>query len=165
MAKITLKGNEIYTVGELPKVGDSVKDFTLVKADLSRVSLEDFKGSKVIMNISPSIDTSTCATSVVKFNKAATSLENTKVLYISRDLPFAQSRFCGAEGIENVITLCDLSGDFGKDYGLEIATGPMQGLHSRVLIVLDEEGKVVFTQQVPEIVDEPNYDEALAAVK
>ncbi|MCG6186516.1 thiol peroxidase [Maribellus maritimus] len=165
MAKITLKGNEIHTVGELPGVGDSAKDFTLVKSDLSRVNLGDFKGSKIIMNISPSIDTSTCATSVVKFNKAATDLENTKVLYISRDLPFAQARFCGAEGIENVITLCDLSGDFGKDYGLEIAEGPMQGLHSRVLIVLNEEGKILFTQQVPEIVDEPNYEGALEAVK
>ncbi|QGY45349.1 thiol peroxidase [Maribellus comscasis] len=165
MAKITLKGNEIHTVGELPGVGDTAKDFTLVKSDLSRVNLSDFKGSKIIMNISPSIDTSTCATSVVKFNKAATDLENTKVLYISRDLPFAQARFCGAEGIENVITLCDLSGDFGKDYGLEIAEGPMQGLHSRVLIVLNEEGKVLFTQQVPEIVVEPDYEGALEAVK
>jgi thiol peroxidase len=165
MAQITLKGNAINTVGELPKAGEHAKDFTLVKSDLSRVNLADFKGSKIIMNISPSIDTSTCATSVVKFNKEASSLENTKVLYISRDLPFAQSRFCGAEGIENVVTLCDLSGDFGKDYGLEIAEGPMQGLHSRVVIVLDEEGKVVYTQQVPEIVDEPDYDKALAAVK
>ena len=165
MAKITLKGNEINTVGELPKVCDSAKDFTLVKSDLSRASLADFKGSKVIMNISPSIDTSTCATSVVKFNKAATSLNNTKVLYISKDLPFAQARFCGAEGIDDVVTLCDLSGNFGKDYGLEIADGPMAGLHSRVLIVLDEGGKVVYTQQVPEIVNEPNYEEALAAVK
>lgn len=166
MAQITLKGNAIHTVGELPKKGEKAKDFTLVKDDLSRVNLADFKGSKLVLNIFPSLDTSTCAASVRYFNKAAAELENTKVLCISRDLPFAQARFCGAEGIENVVTLSDyVTGEFGKDYGLEIADGPLQGLHSRVVIVLDEEGNVVYTQQVPEIVDEPNYEEALAALK
>ena len=166
MAQITLKGNAIHTVGELPKKGEKAKDFTLVKDDLSRVNLADFKGSKLVLNIFPSLDTSTCAASVRYFNKAAAELENTKVLCISRDLPFAQARFCGAEGLENVVTLSDyVTGEFGKDYGLEIADGPLQGLHSRVVIVLDEEGNVVYTQQVPEIVDEPNYEEALAALK
>ncbi len=166
MAKITLKGNEIHTVGELPKAGDSAKDFTLVKSDLSRVSLANFKGSKLVLNIFPSLDTGTCAASVRHFNKAASELKGTKVLCISRDLPFAQARFCGAEGLDNVITLSDFAtGDFGKNYGLEIEDGPLQGLHSRVVIVLNEEGKVVYTQQVPEIVDEPDYDKALAAVK
>jgi thiol peroxidase len=162
MAQITLKGNTIHTVGELPQKGDKAKDFTLVKSDLSRVGLADFKGQKLVLNIFPSLDTGTCAASVRYFNKAAASLANTKVLCISRDLPFAQSRFCGAEGIENVVTLSDFAtGDFGKNYGLEIADGPLQGLHSRVVIVLDENGTVVYTQQVPEIVDEPNYQAAL----
>lgn len=162
MAQITLKGNTIHTVGELPRKGDKAKDFTLVKGDLSRVGLADFKGQKLVLNIFPSLDTGTCAASVRYFNKAAASLANTKVLCISRDLPFAQSRFCGAEGIENVVTLSDFAtGDFGKNYGLEIADGPLQGLHSRVVIVLDENGTVVYTQQVPEIVDEPNYQGAL----
>ncbi len=166
MAQITLQGNAINTIGELPAKGEKAKDFTLVKSDLSRVSLADFKGSKLVLNIFPSIDTGTCAASVRQFNKAASELENTKVLCISRDLPFAQARFCGAEGIENVVTLSDYAtGEFGKNYGLEIVDGPLQGLHSRVVIGLDEEGTVVYTQQVPEIVDEPNYEEALNALK
>ncbi len=166
MAQITLKGNTIHTVGKLPKKGEKAKDFTLAKNDLSRVSLNDFKGSKLVLNISPSLDTSTCAESIRYFNKAAVNFNNTKVLYISRDLPFAQARFCGAEGIDNVVTLSDFeTGQFGRDYGLEIADGPMKGLHSRVVIVLDEEGKVVYTQQVPEIVDEPDYEEILKVLK
>lgn len=165
MAKITLKGNPIQTVGELPQKGEKAKDFSLVKGDLSRVGLNDFKGSKIVLNIFPSLDTDTCAASVRYFNKAAANLDNTKVLCISRDLPFAQARFCGAEGIENVITLSDFAtGDFGKNYGLEIADGPLAGLHSRVVIILDEEGKVIYTQQVPEIVDEPDYEDALKAL-
>jgi thioredoxin-dependent peroxiredoxin len=166
MAQITLKGNPVNTVGDLPGKGDKAKDFTLVKGDLSRVGLNDFKGSKLVLNIFPSLDTGTCAASVRYFNKAAADLENTKVLCISRDLPFAQSRFCGAEGIENVVTLSDYAtGSFGKDYGLEIADGPLAGLHSRVVIVLDEEGNVIYTQQVPEIVDEPDYEDALKVLK
>jgi thioredoxin-dependent peroxiredoxin len=165
MAKITLKGNLINTVGELPKVGEKAKDFTLVKDDLSRVSLNDFNGQKLVLNIFPSLDTGTCAASVRYFNQAAADLKDTKVLCISRDLPFAQARFCGAEGIENVVTLSDYAtGEFGKNYGLEIADGPLAGLHSRVVVILDENGKVTYTQQVPEIVDEPNYEEALNAL-
>jgi thioredoxin-dependent peroxiredoxin len=166
MAKITLKGNEINTIGELPKVGEEARDFSLVKGDLSQVSLSDFKGSKLVLNIFPSLDTGTCAASVRNFNKLAAGLENTKVLCISRDLPFAQNRFCGAEGIENVVTLSDFAtGGFGKNYGLEIVDGPLQGLHSRAVVVLDEQGKVVYNQQVPEIVDEPDYNKALEALR
>ena len=165
MANITLKGNKFTTVGELPAKGSQAKDFTLVANDLSEKSLADFKGSRVVMNIFPSIDTGTCAASVRYFNKAASELKNTKVLCISRDLPFAQARFCGAEGLDNVITLSDYKrGTFGQDYGLEIADGPLAQLHSRSVVVLDENGKVVYTQQVPEIVDEPNYEEVMKAL-
>lgn len=165
MADITLKGNAISTIGELPAVGTKAPDFTLVKSNLSKASLSDFKGSKLVLNIFPSIDTGTCAASVRKFNEKAASLENTKVLCISRDLPFAQARFCGAEGLENVITLSDFAiGAFGKNYGVEILTGPLTNLHSRAIVVLDEEGTVLYTEQVPEIVDEPNYEKALASL-
>lgn len=165
MADITLKGNAISTIGELPAVGTKAPDFTLVRSNLSKASLSDFKGSKLVLNIFPSIDTGTCAASVRKFNEQAASLENTKVLCISRDLPFAQARFCGAEGLENVITLSDFAiGAFGKNYGVEILTGPLTNLHSRAVVVLDEEGTVLYTEQVPEIVDEPNYEKALASL-
>ena len=165
MASITLGGNPIHTSGELPKVGSQAPDFKLVKNDLSIATLADFKGSKLVLNIFPSIDTGTCATSVRSFNAKASALENTKVLCISRDLPFAQKRFCGAEGLENVINLSDFkSGSFGKDYGLEITDGVLAGLHSRVVVVVDENGTVTYTQQVPEIADEPNYDAAIAAL-
>lgn len=165
MTKITLKGNPINTIGKLPKVGKKAPKFTLIKSDLSKVKLGDFKGSKLILNISPSLDTGTCATSIRKFNKEATKLENTKVLYISRDLPFAQARFCGAEGIENVITLSDFAkGKFGKRYGVTIIDGPMADLHSRAIVIINEEGVVTYTQQVPEIVDEPDYEAALKAL-
>lgn len=165
MAKITLQGNPINTIGELPAVGSQAKDFTLVAADLAEKTLADYKGSKVVLNIFPSLDTGTCAASVRYFNKVAGEHPNTKVLCISRDLPFAQARFCGAEGLDNVITLSDFrEGTFGKDYGLQIIDGPLQGLLSRVVILLDEEGKVTYTQQVPEIVDEPDYDEVLKAL-
>ena len=166
MAQITLKGNTINTVGELPSKGEQAKNFTLVKNDLSRVSLDDFNAKKLVLNIFPSLDTGTCAASVRKFNEAAAGLDDTEVLCISRDLPFAQARFCGAEGINNVVTLSDYeTGKFGDDYDLTIADGPLKNLHSRVAIVLDENRKVVYTQQVPEIVDEPDYDEALNALK
>jgi len=165
MAKITLKGNQIHTVGELPKVGSILPNFELLKGDLSKASLKDFAGSRLVLNIFPSLDTGTCAASVRNFNKEAANLKNTKVLCISRDLPFAQGRFCGAEGIENVTTLSDFNtGKFGKDLGLEIADGPLAGLHSRVVIVTDENGKVIYTEQVPEIVDEPNYKAAIAVL-
>jgi len=162
MAKITLKGNPINTIGELPKVGEKAKNFTLIKSDLSKATLADYIGSKVVMNIFPSLDTGTCAASVRYFNKAADELKNTRVLCISRDLPFAQARFCGAEGLKNVITLSDFAtGEFGKTYGLEIKDGPLQSLHSRAVIILDKDGKIIYTEQVPEIGDEPDYAEAL----
>ena len=165
MATITLGGNPIQTSGDLPKVGTKAPDFALVKNDLSTVTLADFAGSKVVLNIFPSIDTGTCAASVRKFNEKASTLANTKVLCISRDLPFAQKRFCGAEGLENVINLSDFKdGSFGKNYGLEITDGPLAGLHSRVVIVLDENGTILHTEQVKEIADEPNYDAALAVL-
>ncbi|MDI1317458.1 thiol peroxidase [Flavobacterium sp.] len=165
MASITLGGNPINTIGDLPKVGAKAPDFQLVKTDLSTVTLADFAGSKVVLNIFPSIDTATCATSVRTFNADASKLANTKVLCISRDLPFAQNRFCGAEGLENVINLSDFkTGSFGKDYGLEIADSAFSGLHSRVVIVLDENGIIKYTEQVAEIANEPNYELALAAL-
>ncbi|MCB0459602.1 MAG: thiol peroxidase [Flavobacteriaceae bacterium] len=165
MATITLKGNAVHTSGDLPAVGSQAPDFKLVKNDLSESSLSEYKGSKVILNIFPSIDTGTCAASVRQFNKEAAELDNTKVLCISRDLPFAQARFCGAEGIANVINLSDFrTGSFGKDYGLQIVDGPLNGLLSRSVVVLDESGKVIYTEQVLEIVDEPNYKAALEAL-
>ncbi|WP_196894303.1 thiol peroxidase [Aureivirga marina] len=165
MATITLKGNQIHTNGELPKVGEKAPNFELIKTDLSKVTLEDYKGTKIVLNIFPSIDTGTCAASVREFNKKASELENTKVVCVSRDLPFAQARFCGAEGIENVETASDFAtGSFGKDYGLEIIDGPLANLHSRAVVVIDEEGNVIYTEQVSEIVDEPNYENALKSL-
>ncbi|SNR15500.1 thiol peroxidase [Tenacibaculum jejuense] len=165
MATVTLKGNQIQTNGNLPEVNSKAPNFKLVSGDLSVKSLEDYAGQKLILNIFPSVDTGTCATSVRNFNKEASQLENTKVLCISRDLPFAQSRFCGAEGIENVEMLSDyVNGDFGKNYGLEFTNGPLNGLHSRCIVVINENGEVSYTEQVPEIVDEPNYSEALKAL-
>ncbi|MFY8069033.1 MAG: thiol peroxidase [Flavobacterium sp.] len=165
MASITLGGNPIHTNGELPAVGSKATDFNLIKIDLGTATLADFAGSKVVLNIFPSIDTGTCATSVRTFNEKVSSLSNTKVLCISRDLPFAQKRFCGAEGLENVINLSDFKdGSFGKNYGLEIVDGPLAGLHSRVVIVLDENGTILHTEQVNEIADEPNYEAALAVL-
>jgi thiol peroxidase len=166
MANITLKGNSIQTLGELPAKGTQAPDFELTKNDLSKATLKDFKGSRLVLNIFPSLDTGTCAASVRRFNKEAANLNNTKVLCISRDLPFAQARFCGAEGLNNVITLSDFAThQFGKDYQVEITTGPLAHLLSRSVIVLDEDHKVIYTQQVPEIVDEPDYEPALAILK
>jgi len=165
MASITLGGNPIHTSGDLPKTGTQAPDFQLVKNDLSVVSLADFAGSKLVLNIFPSVDTGTCAASVRQFNEKAANLDNTKVLCISRDLPFAQKRFCGAEGLENVVNLSDFKdGNFGKTYGLEIADGPLAGLSSRVVIVLDEKGLVKYTEQVAEIANEPDYEAALKAL-
>lgn len=164
MANITLKGNPFTTVGNLPEVGAEAKNFTLTNTDLAEVTLGDFSGSNLILNIFPSVDTGTCATSVRTFNQKAASLENTKVLCISKDLPFAHSRFCGAEGIENVVSLSDISGDFGKDYEVAIADGPLKGLLSRSIVIINSEGKVIYTEQVSETVDEPNYEAALAAL-
>ena len=161
MAEITLKGNKINTSGTLPEVGSQAIDFQLVANDLSVKSLADYKGKKVVLNIFPSLDTPTCAASVRRFNQEASNLKNTVVLCVSKDLPFAQARFCGAEGLDQVHTLSDFRTDFGKDYGLEIVDGPLAGLESRAVILLDENGIVTYTQQVPEIVDEPDYEDVL----
>ncbi|PID69152.1 MAG: lipid hydroperoxide peroxidase [Flavobacteriales bacterium] len=165
MTTIFLKGNPVKTSGHLPKTGSKAPDFELVKTDLSKAKLSDYKGFKLILNIFPSIDTGTCAASVRAFNEKAAGMDNTKVLCISRDLPFAHARFCGAEGLANVESLSDFAtGMFGKDYGLQIIDGPLAHLNSRVVMVLDEDGKIVYSEQVSEIVDEPNYEAALAAV-
>jgi len=165
MANITLGGNSINTIGNLPKTGEKAPDFRLTTLDLSQKSLSDFKGKKIILNIFPSIDTGTCATSVREFNKKAADLENTVVLCISKDLPFAQARFCGAEGIENVVMLSDFAtGSFGKEYQLDIANGPLAHLHSRAVVIIDENANVIYTEQVSEIADEPNYNTALKAI-
>jgi len=166
MAKITLKGNPINSCGELPAVGSQAPDFVLTKTDLSDVSLQDLQGKRVILNIFPSIDTDVCAASVRHFNADANALENTVVLCASLDLPFAHKRFCGAEGLDNVESVCELRGhDFGEQYGVRIVDGPLAGLLSRAVVVLDESGKVAYTQQVPEIVQEPDYEAVLNAVR
>jgi len=165
MATVTLKGNAINTMGQLPEPGSQAPGFNLVKNDLSTVSLSDFSGQKLVLNIFPSIDTGTCAQSVRQFNREAAQLDGTTILCISRDLPFAQSRFCGAEGIENVVTLSDYrDGNFGKAYQVAFTDGPLEDLLSRAVVVIDKNGKVVHTEQVAEIGDEPNYRAALQAL-
>lgn len=165
MATVTLNGAPFNTNGELPKVGEMAPDFNLKKVDLSTTNLSDFKGANLILNIFPSIDTATCATSVRTFNKRASELKNTKVVCVSRDLPFAQKRFCGAEGIDNVITASDFAtGDFGKNYGLELENGPLAALHARAIVVVDANGVVKHTELVSDIASEPNYDAAIAAI-
>lgn len=165
MATVTLKGNTIHTNGNLPKTGGNAPDFKLTKSDLSFAKLSDYKGSKLVLNIFPSIDTGTCAQSVRQFNQEAAELGGAKILCISKDLPFAQTRFCGAEGIQNVELLSDFrDGNFGKAYQVEFVDGPLQGLHARAVVVIDANGKVVYSEQVPEIVDEPNYKAALEAL-
>lgn len=165
MATVTLEGNKIETVGDLPKVGSVAPDFKLVKQDLSETSLADYKGKKVVLNIFPSLDTGTCAASVRAFNKSAADLDNTVVLCVSADLPFAAGRFCVAEGIENVETASNFrDSNFGKDYGVDFKTGPLVGLLARSVVVVDEEGKVKYTELVSETVNEPNYESALAAL-
>lgn len=164
MAKVTLQGNEVTTIGELPAVGSSAPAFTLVKGDLSEITSEDLKGKRVVLNIFPSIDTGTCATSVRKFNEQAAALNNTVVLNVAADLPFAMARFCGAEGIENAEVGSAFRSTFGKDYGVTFSAGPLTGLLSRAVVVLNEQGEVLHTEQVAEIVNEPNYDAALAVL-
>jgi len=162
MATITLKGNPTHTVGTLPAIGSTAADFKFTKTDLTDVDMHSFSGKRIILNIFPSLDTSTCAASVRKFNKEAAGLKNTVILAISKDLPFAHKRFCTVEGIENVIPASLLRNDkFATDYGVLIADGPMAGLLSRAVVVLDEKGKVIYTEQVPEIGQEPNYENAL----
>ncbi|OAB78682.1 thiol peroxidase [Cochleicola gelatinilyticus] len=162
MSNITLSGTNVETNGTLPKKGDKAPNFSLKATDLSTKTLEDYKGSRVILNIFPSIDTNVCATSVRKFNEKATGLKNTTVLCISRDTPFALKRFADDEGVEHVTNLSDFkTGDFGKTYGLQMTTGAMEGFHSRAVVVLDETGTVIHSQQVPEIGEEPDYLSAL----
>jgi len=166
MASITLGGTPTTTSGEIPSVGSKAPDFKLATTDLAVKSLEDFSGSNLILNIFPSVDTGVCATSVRTFNKSAASLDNTKVLCISRDLPFAQARFCGAEGIENVVMLSDFAnGSFGKSYGVEISEGAFSHLHARAIVVVNVDGEVVYNELVPEVGQEPNYEKALASIK
>ncbi len=165
MAQIALHGNAVHTVGNLPEIGSSVKNFDLINVDLKSKTNTDFSGKRMIFNIFPSIDTGICAASARKFNEEASGLNNTVVINVSRDLPFALSRFCAAEGLDNVETLSDFRGTFGEDYGVTMSDSPMQGLLSRAVIIADENGKVLYTEQVPEIAQEPNYDNALNALK
>jgi len=165
MATVTLKGNEINTLGNLPAVGNDAPNFDLTQTDLSMRSLGEYEGKKLVLNIFPSIDTGTCAQSVRQFNQEAAELTNTVVLCISKDLPFAQTRFCGAEGIENVVMLSDYKdGNFGKSYQVEFTDGPLKGLLSRSVVVVDVNGKVTYSEQVSETVEEPNYKAALEAL-
>ena len=166
MANITFKGNPVQTNGELPELGQQAPDFVLTKTDLTDLSLADLSGKKVIVNIFPSIETMVCAESVRRFNEAAHGLDNTAVLCISRDLPFAQQRFADAEGIDAVTFLSELrSLDFGDRYGVRITDSAFAGLLSRAVVVIDESGRVLYTQQVPEIGQEPDYDAVLDAVR
>ncbi len=166
MAQTALGGNPVQTSGDLPAVGATAPEFALTGSDLAPVSSADFAGQRVVLNIFPSIDTATCATSVRTFNERASSLENTSVLCVSADLPFAHKRFCGDEGLENVHTLSTFNHpEFGRDYGVEIAGGPFAGLTARAVLVLDGDNRVVHAQMVPEIAEEPDYEAALAALR
>lgn len=166
MANIKFKGNDITTVGELPKVGEQAPAFSVVGGDLSEVKLSDFAGKRLVLNIFPSIDTGICAASARHFNEAASGLDNTVVLNVSKDLPFAQKRFCAAEGLENVQNGSEFKSDaFSSNYKVVMNEGPLAGLFSRAVVVVDEAGKVIYTEQVPEITQEPDYDAALASLK
>jgi len=166
MTKITFKGNAVNTNGQLPSVGSPAPDFTLVKTDLSEISLKDLKGKNIILNIFPSLDTGVCAASVRKFNKEAANINDTVILAISADLPFAAARFCTTEGIENVHPASVFrSPEFAKDYGVLMNDGPLKGLLVRSVVVVDKEGKVTYTELVEEVTNEPNYDAAIKAVK
>jgi thioredoxin-dependent peroxiredoxin len=165
MASITLRGNPIHTSGELPQVGSKAPDFKLTGADLKDLSLADFRGKRKVLSISPSLDTGICAASARKFNESASKLPGTQVLVITSDLPFAAKRFCEAEGLKNVVTLSTMRSDFARDYGIQLADGPMAGLCGRAVLVLDESDKVVYQQLVPEIAQEPDYDSALRVLK
>lgn len=166
MAQISLQGNPIDTAGNLPAVNTQAPAFTLTKTDLSDGKLQDYAGKTVVLNIFPSIDTSVCAASVRRFNKEAGELKDTVVLCVSADLPFAHQRFCEGEGLKNVIPLsCFRAPDFGKDYGVTILSPPLSGLLSRAIVVIDAKGKIVYTQQVPEITQEPDYEAALAFLR
>ncbi|MEG3641049.1 thiol peroxidase [Magnetococcus sp. PR-3] len=166
MAQITLKGNPINTNGDLPSVGSDAPDFVLTGTDLAEVSLKNYAGKKVVLNIFPSLDTPVCAASVRQFNGNVDKMDNTVVLCISRDLPFAHKRFCETEGLESVAGMSEMRVvEFGEAYGVRIVDGPLAGLCARAVVIIDENGKVVYSQQVPEIVEEPNYEAAMAALK
>ena len=166
MAKLTLKGNPIHTNGDLPKVGATAPDFKLTAGDLSDVSLATYAGKRKVLDISPSLDTSVCAAAARRFNEAAGKLAGTVVLLVTADLPYASKRFCTAEGLENVIPLSVMRDKkFAQDYGVLLVDGPMAGLCARAVVVLDEKDKVLYTQLVPETVQEPDYENALAALK
>jgi len=166
MAEITLSGNVIHTCGMLPAVGSQAPDFVLTRTDLADVSLKDFSGKKIVLNIFPSIDTPVCAVAVRKFNAEAGTLGNAEVLCVSIDLPFALKRFCGAEGLEQVTPVSELRRrKFGEDYGVRIVDGPLAGLFARAVVIIDGQGKVIYTEQVPEIGQEPDYAAALKALK
>jgi len=165
MAEVALGESKVHTSGELPAVGTQAPDFLLTKTDLSDMSLKDLQGKRVVLNVFPSIDTGVCATSVRRFNEEASHLENTEVVCVSRDLPFAHSRFCGAEGLERVVSVSELRNqDFGNNYGLRFVEGALTGLLSRSVIVLDENGKVIYTEQVPDTSQEPDYQSAIKAL-
>jgi thiol peroxidase len=165
MAQITLKGNSVHTFGELPAVGSSAPDFELVGADLAEKKLADFAGKNIILNIFPSLDTGTCATSVKTFNAKAGELGKTVIVNVSKDLPFAAKRFCDAEGVEHVTNLSAFrSQEFGEDYGILMVDGPLKGLLGRAVVVVNAHGEVIHTELVPEIVDQPDYDSAISAV-
>lgn len=166
MANITLKGNPVSTSGQLPTVGSVAPDFKLTKTDLSDVGIKDFAGKRVVLNIFPSVDTPTCASSVRKFNQEVSNLSNTVVLCISKDLPFALKRFCGAEGLENVVSASELrDSSFSDNYGVKILDGALAGLMSRAVVVVNEEGNVTYTEQVAEIAQEPNYEAVVNLLK
>lgn len=164
MAEITLGGNPVHTSGDLPAVGSAAPTFTLTGNDLSNVSAGDFEGKNLVLNIFPSVDTPTCATSVRTFNERAASLDNTAVLCVSADLPFAQSRFCGAEGIDNVATASSFRSSFGADFGVTLTDGALAGVLSRAVVVIGADGAVKHTELVGEIAQEPNYDAALSSI-
>ena len=164
MSQVTMKGNPVEVGGNFQQAGQAAPEFRLVADDLSEKSLADFAGKRKVLNIFPSVDTGVCAKSVRKFNEKATSLENTAVLCISHDLPFAQARFCGAEGIENAVMLSAFRSTFAQDYGVALNSGPMAGLTARAVVVLDENNQVLYSQLVPEITEEPDYEAALAVL-
>ncbi|HRP90239.1 MAG TPA: thiol peroxidase [Edaphocola sp.] len=165
MSTIKFHGEEVHTIGNLPSVGSNAKDFSLTSTKLETKTLADYKGKKVLLNIFPSVDTGVCATSVRSFNEKASQMNNTVVVNVSKDLPFAMNRFCAAEGLNNVENLSDFRGTFGNDYGVTLTDSALQGLLSRAVVALDESGKVIYTEQVPEIGQEPNYEAALNALK
>lgn len=164
MATVTLNGTPFQTIADLPPVGSEAPDFQLTSADLSEIKRDDYTGKRILLNVFPSVDTPTCAQSVRNFNEKAAQLDNTVVINVSADLPFAQARFCGAEGLDNVVNGSTFRSDFGENYGVTFRNGPLAGLQSRAVVVIDTDGRIAYTQQVPETGDEPDYEAVLAAL-